>query len=128
MSKRPTVLLVEDEAPAVFAIEKFFTNAGYDVIKSFSAFDGLKTALDNHPDVIILDVIMPSAGGLDILQDLRNDSWGKDARVIVFSNLSGDDYKARARKYNVINYFIKTDTSLKDLVDAVNQILPKNVE
>ena len=124
----PTVLLVEDEAPAVFAIEKYFANAGYKVIKSFTAHEGLKMALENHPDAIILDIIMPSAGGLDILPELRNDPWGKGAKVFVFSNLSGDEYKAQARKYNVANYFVKTDTSLKDLVDAVNQVLPKNVQ
>ena len=126
MNKTLTILLVEDEGPAIFAIEKYFLNAGYKVLKAFSAEEGLKTALENHPDAMILDVVMPTSSGLDVLPELRDDSWGKNAKVIVFSNLSGDEYKARARKYNVEAYLIKTDTSLKELEDAVKRILSKN--
>ena len=126
MDKKFTVLLVEDEAPAVYAIEKYFTEAGFIVITSFSALEGLKTALEKHPDVIILDVMMPAESGLGILPELRADSWGQNAKVIMFSNLSDDEHRAQANKYNVDNYLVKTDTSLKDLVIAVQKILPKN--
>lgn len=126
MDKNSTILIVEDEAPAIFALEKYFLNAGYNVLKAFSAPEGLKTALENHPDATILDVVMPTSSGLDILPELREDGWGKTAKVVVFSNLSGDEYKARAREYNVEAYLIKTDTSLKDLESTVRQILPKN--
>ncbi|MFA5776217.1 MAG: response regulator [Patescibacteria group bacterium] len=125
MNKTPTLLLVEDEAPAVFAIEKYLTNAGFSVLTAFSAQEGLKTALESRPDAIILDVMMPAESGLDILPELRADSWGQDAKVIVFSNLSDDKHKALANKYNVDGYLIKTDTSLKDLENAIKQLLPK---
>jgi DNA-binding response OmpR family regulator len=122
-----TLLLIEDESPAVFAVQKYFTNAGYNVLTAFSAQEGLKLGLENHPDVMILDVLLPASNGLDILPDLRADAWGKTAKVIVFSNFASDDYKAVARKYNVDNYLIKTDTSLSELENAVNQILPAHV-
>lgn len=122
-----TVLLIEDESPAVFAIQKYFTNEGYKVLTAFSAQEGLKTALESHPDVMILDVLMPSSNGLDILPELRADTWGKTAKVVVFSNLSGDDYKANARKYNVSGYLVKSDTSLKELKNFVDQLLPNHV-
>lgn len=126
MEGRHTVLIVEDEAPAIFALEKYFLNAGYGVLKAFSAQEGLQTALENHPDVLVLDVIMPTSSGLDILPELRANDWGKNAKVIVFSNLSEDEFKAKARKYYVDAYLIKTDTSLKELEETVKQVLPKN--
>lgn len=126
MEGRHTVLIVEDEAPAIFALEKYFLNAGYSVLKAFSAQEGLQTALENHPDVLVLDVIMPTSSGLDILPELRANDWGKNAKVIVFSNLSEDEFKAKARKYYVDAYLIKTDTSLKELEETVKQVLPKN--
>ncbi|MBU0649612.1 response regulator [Patescibacteria group bacterium] len=124
MANQPTLLLVEDESPAVFAIAKYFTGAGYQVLTAFSAQEGLKTALERHPDAVILDVLMPTSNGLDILPELREDPWGKTAKVIVFSNFSGDEYKAIAHKYNVEKYLVKTDTSLKELEESVKQILP----
>lgn len=126
MENEKTLLIVEDEAPAIFALEKYFTNAGYKVLRAFSAHEGLRIALESRPDAMILDLIMPLQNGLDILPELREDDWGKSAKIIVFSNLSSDEYKARARKYNVDAYLIKTDTSLKELEAAVSQILPKN--
>lgn len=126
ISGRPTILVVEDEAPAVFALKKYLNNAGYNVLTAFSAQEGLKQALENHPQVIVLDLIMPMQNGLDILPELREDPWGKEAKIIVFSNLSGDEYKARARKYNVDAYLVKTEVSLSDLEKNIAQLLPKN--
>jgi DNA-binding response OmpR family regulator len=126
MNKKPTVLLIEDEAPAVFAIDKYFTDAGFSVYKAFSGQEGLKTALEKHPDVIVLDVMMPAESGLDMLPELRADPWGQKAKIIVFSNLSDEEHKARANKYNVDDYLVKTDISLKQLLTVVKEILPKN--
>ncbi len=123
---RGTVLIVEDEAPAIFALERYLTNAGYTVLRAFSAQEGLKQALENHPDVTVLDLIMPIQNGLDILPELREDAWGASAKVIVFSNLSSDEYKARARKYNVDAYLVKTDTSLSELEKVISQLLPNH--
>lgn len=124
MGRQRTVLLIEDESTAVFAIEKYLISAGYGVLSAFSAQEGLKTALENHPDVIILDVMMPASNGLDILPDLRKDPWGQTAKVVVFSNLSGDEFRATAHKYYVDKYLIKADVSLKELEETVKQILP----
>lgn len=126
MANIPTILIVEDEASAIFALDKYFSNNGFAVLKAFSAQEGLKTALENHPDVIILDVIMPSSSGLDILPELRSNEWGKNAKVVVFSNLSSEEQKATARKFHVEDYLIKTDTSLKQLEERIKQILPAN--
>lgn len=122
MPAQKVILLIEDESPAVYAIEKYFTNAGYKIITAFSAQEGLKLALENHPSVIILDILMPAQSGLEILDELRKDEWGKNAKVIVFSNVSSEDYKATARKYGVENYLVKTETSLKDLENVVQKI------
>ena len=122
METTHTVLLIEDESHAVFAIEKSLTSAGFSVLSAFSAQEGLKLALEKHPDAIILDVMMPAENGLNILPELREDSWGKNAKIIVFSNLSSDAFKATANKYHVDKYLIKTDTSLKELEEILRNI------
>ncbi len=126
MAHQPSILLIEDESPAVYAVEKYFTNIGYKVLTAFSAQEGLKIALESHPNVVILDILLPLSNGLEILPELRADSWGKNAKIVVFSNFSDDDYKATANRYNVNSYLLKTDTSLKQLEEAVKQLLPKN--
>lgn len=126
MDKKFTVLLVEDEGPAVLAIQEWLTKAGYLVSTAFSAQEGLKAALENHPDAIILDIVMPIESGLNMLPELRADSWGQDAKVVVFSNLSDSEQKAKADKYKVEKYLVKADTPLKDLEEVIKDLLPEN--
>jgi DNA-binding response OmpR family regulator len=122
-----TILLVEDEAPAVLAIDGYLSHAGFTVIKCFSAQEGLKAALEHHPSLIILDIMMPAGSGLDMLPELRNDPWGKTAKVLIFSNLADTEYKATADKYYVDKCLVKTDTTLKELETSISQLVPVGV-
>ncbi len=126
MANGKTILIIEDEAPAIFSISKALELSGYHVLQAFSAQEGAKLALENHPDLIITDLVMPASSGMDVLKDLRQDIWGKNAKVIVLTNLSGDEHKANANKYQVDKYLVKTDTSLKDLTECVSQLLSGN--
>lgn len=123
MGQGKTVLILEDEGSAIFSITRSLEISGFTVLQAFSAREGITIALDKHPDVIITDILMPLSSGIDFLKDLRMDDWGKTAKVIVFSNLSSEEYKANAKKYGVDKYLIKTDTSLKDLTDTVSNLL-----
>jgi len=126
VERKYTILLVEDESSAVYAIESYFTGAGYKVLTAFSAQSGLDVALKDHPDVTILDVIMPASNGLDILPEIRKDAWGQTAKIVIFSNSPSEEFKAIAHKYSVEKYLVKTDTSLKELEEVIKQILSKH--
>ena len=54
--------------------------------------EGLKVANEKHPDLILLDIIMPKMDGLTMMKELREGSeWGKKVAVILLTNLSSDE-------------------------------------
>ena len=121
--KQSTVLIVEDEKLIQQALKDKFTFENFTVLTADNGQAGLESALQNHPDIILLDLQMPILDGFGALEKLRADPWGAQVPVIVLSNkeTSADVYESL--KNRVQDYFIKAETSLETLVSAVRDIL-----
>jgi CheY-like chemotaxis protein len=85
--------------------------------------EGLETALKNHPDIILLDVVMPYMDGWQMLEKLREDEWGKTAKVIMLSVLENADNAAQAVEKGALGYLIKTNWSLDQVVEQIKEAL-----
>lgn len=72
----PLVLVVEDDPSVLGLLETLFTAEGYDVATASDGLAGLVKASAVPPDVIVLDLMMPDLGGLQVLEQL-----GEDARL-----------------------------------------------
>lgn len=120
-----TILIVEDEKLIQEALKDKFTFEHFTVLTADNGQIGLESALENRPDVIILDLQMPILDGFGALEKLRADPWGARVPVIVLTNkdTSADVYATL--KNRVQDYFIKAETSLETLVGAVRDILAK---
>ena len=117
-----TVLIIEDEEPMLEVLGDKFIDDGFAVLKAKNGEEGLKIALLEHPDLIILDIIMPRMDGITMFKELRKDEWGRKAKVILLTALS--DYKEakKLEKEGVCEYFVKSDLNLKDLMKKVSRM------
>jgi two-component system phosphate regulon response regulator PhoB len=68
---RPRILIIEDERGLTQALEYNFRREGYDVVLAHDGPEGLRKAQTLLPDVVILDLMLPGLGGLDICRELR---------------------------------------------------------
>jgi len=69
--KRKKILLVDD-SPTILMMEKFILRNGpYDIVTASDGEDGVRQALVHHPDLILLDVVMPKMGGFEACRRLR---------------------------------------------------------
>lgn len=118
-----SVLIIEDEPLLLKALfEKIATE--YECITANNGRDGLNMAKERHPDLILLDLVMPHFDGLTMLKELRSDSWGKDAKVIVLTNLSDERSIEESKKLNIISYLIKANLKLDEVLGNVRSVLP----
>lgn len=113
------ILIVEDEESMLEILADHFTREGFDVLKAKNGEEGLKAAFKDHPDLILLDIIMPKMDGLTMLKKLRKDDRGKDIPVIMLSNLSGAGEVANAIQEGAFGYLIKTAWKIDDVVKRV---------
>ena len=120
---KKVLLIVDDEEIVYKALSVQFTENEVEIITVKNGEDGLKTALENHPDLILLDIVMPKMDGITVLNKLREDNWGKNAKVIVLSNISDTDKVKEAQEHGSDEYLIKADWNVIDVAKKIRNIL-----
>lgn len=123
VTKKFLILVVEDEASLRAALKTKLAKEGYEVLEAANGLLGLDLALAKHPDLILLDIIMPVMDGMTMLGKLRQDHWGRSAKVIVLTNLSDTEKEVASEKEGVVKYLVKTNWRLEDLIKQVKLIL-----
>jgi len=118
-----TILIIEDEAMMSEALDDKLTREGFSVLVAKDGKEGLKMALKKRPDLILLDIILPKMGGLVMLKELRKNKWGKDAIVIVLTNLDSTDKVAEAVEGGMHEYLIKSNWPINGIVNKVKERL-----
>ncbi|EKD46887.1 MAG: hypothetical protein ACD_67C00027G0002 [uncultured bacterium] len=123
MENKKRILVVEDEQALAKAIIAKFENSGFEVFWAQNGEECLNVAFEQHPDLILLDIIMPKMDGITALNKLRSDTWGKNVPIIMLTNLSSAEDVDMATKNGVFDYLIKSDWKLEDVVKKVSEKL-----
>ena len=114
------ILIVEDEAPLRNAVSDILTFEGFEVFQAKNGQEGLELALANHPDLILLDLMMPVMDGLTMLEHLRKDeAFGKSAAVILLTNINDPDKVAAATEAGSYDFLVKSDWNIEDVVRKI---------
>jgi len=117
------ILIIEDDSALRQAIVDKLKREGFQVVDAQNGKIGLEKAINEKPDLILLDIIMPVMHGMDVLEELRQDDWGKQAKIILMTNLAEDNKMAKAMDLGVKDYLIKGDWKLNDVIDKVREVL-----
>jgi len=125
-SIKKRILIVEDDTSLLRGLIDKFTREGFAVLSASNGIEGFSSAMLNHPDVILLDVVMAEMDGLTMLEKLRAaDEWGKKVPVVFLTNLSPDSdaIMSRITKDAPAFYLVKSDFLLSDVVTKVRECL-----
>jgi two-component system alkaline phosphatase synthesis response regulator PhoP len=117
------ILVVEDEQILLKDLADKFTKEGFEVFTAGDGQEGLNIAFKNHPDLILLDIVMPIMDGMTMLYQLRKDLWGKSAQVILLTNLTDSGKIADSFLENVHDYLVKSDWTLDEIATKVKSRL-----
>ena len=112
-----TILFVDDEPELIHGATMWFRAAGYDMLQAGDGEQGVNTALEQHPDAIVLDVRMPRKDGLTALLELKERDETRDIPVVMLSASIVDQQAALDAG---ARFFISKPYNGKELVDAVN--------
>lgn len=116
------ILIVEDEPMVRRAlVEKIAEEKGLVIMSAKNGREGLEAALREHPDFILLDLLMPVMDGMEMLSLLRADSWGKNAKVMFLSNLVDSDKIAEGVAKGVHSFMIKSNTNVSEILAHIKQ-------
>jgi DNA-binding response OmpR family regulator len=121
--EKKKILIVEDEIEIVEPLEKKLLDEGFLVYVAHDGQEGLSKAKDEQPDLILLDITMPVMNGIEMLKLLREDGWGKSAKVMILTNLEFNIKASDAFKYGVYEYLVKSNWNLADIVGKIKSEL-----
>lgn len=121
--EQKTVLIVDDEADLREALKTSLEHEGYVVHTAADGEEGLSAALAQKPGLILLDIIMPKMDGTEVLEKLREDEWGKEAKVLVMTVADDLEKMADVIENGSDGYILKSDVTLQGVVKRVKEIL-----
>lgn len=120
------ILIVEDEDTLLVPLSGAFKQEQFEVRTARDGEEGLSRALEEKPDIILLDIRMPKMNGLVMMQKVRESGdWGKKVPIILLTNLSPDDESVinDVVLYEPAYYLVKVDFLPADVVNKVKEIL-----
>ena len=115
------ILIVDDEKPLARALELKLTHEGLIAKAVFNGAEAIDILKSEKYDLVLLDLVMPLEDGFKVLEDINK--LKLKAPVIVSSNLSQDEDIARAQELGAVDYFIKSDTTLAQIVEKIKVYL-----
>jgi CheY-like chemotaxis protein len=125
-----TILLVDDNRHLQIAFKKVLSSSGYRVELASDGEEGLLLAHSTRPDVILLDMLLPKLGGVEVLRALKADRVTKAIPVIALSGLPMSN-ELRVRRDGAISYLQKSNLEDLDiLLQAIDHalLLPRDEE
>ena len=117
------ILLVEDDTALASVYRSRLELEGFDVCEANNGEDALSLAVSEHPDLVLLDVMMPKISGFDVLDILLNTPETTNIRVIMLTALSQPKDKERAEQLGVDDYLVKSQVVIDDVIERVRHHL-----
>ncbi len=117
------ILIVEDDEFISDVYMRKLAMEGFEVSLARDGEEALRAIRDRKPDVLLLDIMIPLKDGFQVLSELRADAGLSDIRVVVMSNLSQGKDIAHAKELGALDYIVKSNISLPDMVQRIRKAL-----
>lgn len=118
-----TILIVDDDKLIRESLGAMLRADGHAVLEAVDGEEGLKVALDQHPDLVITDIRMPVKDGLGMVDDIRADARGKDLPIIILTNDEATETLNHALQDGVTIYLSKVNLAPDDLRQQITAAL-----
>lgn len=117
------VAIIEDDSAIsqMYCIK--FEAEGYQVESAENGKLGLELIEKMHPDIVLLDLMMPEMNGDEVLIAMRKTEWGKDIKVIILTNMGEQEAPESLKALNVLAFIVKADMTPRQVAELVKSKL-----
>jgi len=120
-----SVLLVDDDLTLREMYSERLKADGFTVEMAKDGEEALQKAKDIHPNVILLDIMMPKINGLDVLKQLKAQDETKDIPVLILTALVQDRERLESATRGADGYIVKSETMPGEVVNKIKAVLEK---
>ena len=117
------ILLVEDDPFLIDIYSTKIKGAGFVVEVVQDGEEVLKKIRELMPDLVLLDIVLPTVNGWEILRDVKKDETLKDLKVMILSNLGEKDEIEKGIEAGATKYLVKAHYTPSEVVKEIKKIL-----
>jgi DNA-binding response OmpR family regulator len=117
------ILIVQSDPFLTALLKTRLMKDGFEVGAATDGEQGQQMLKEMKPDLLVLDIILLKRSGFEILEALRADEATKNLPVIVVTALGQQEDVEKGKKYNLVDYIVKSRMSLDDLIKKVHTAL-----
>ncbi|MFA5166444.1 MAG: response regulator transcription factor [Candidatus Paceibacterota bacterium] len=119
------ILIIEDEKALQETLGKILEKKGFAVVPAFDGEVGLELTVNEKPDLVLLDLMMPKMNGFDYLVAMKKNSSIASTPVIVLTNSDSTEHIQKVIDAGATTYLVKSNYSLEEVVQKVEAVLAK---
>ena len=119
------VLVIDDEREILDIAQVILRHSGYQPLTAANGNEGLEMARREHPDLVLLDILMPDLSGWEVLKRLKADPGTREIPVMMLTALAQDEEILQGLKAGAVEYLIKP-FDLVSLVSHVDWVLKES--
>jgi len=120
MSK--SILIVDDEPSIIVPLQFLMEQNGYHVLVAFSGEEAMETIEHHHPDLILLDIMLPVIDGFEVCQRVRENPEFKDIRIILLTAVGSEANVAKGLALGADAYITKPFSN-SEVIGKVRELL-----
>jgi len=121
-STTKTILCVEDEPEMIDLIRLILARKGYNVKGAAGGVEGIRLVKEIHPDLVLLDLMMPDMDGWEVYQQMKAEASLRDIPVIVVTAKAQNIDKVLGLHIAKVDYYIAKPFSPQELIDSVDKV------
>ena len=117
------ILIIEDDKFLRDLIARKLLREGFDISEAIDGAQGVRQVKEKNPSLILLDLILPSMDGFEVLAKIKEDPVLAEIPVIILSNLGQKDDIEKGLKLGAVDYLIKAHFTPGEIIEKIKKIL-----
>jgi DNA-binding response OmpR family regulator len=117
------IAIIEDDQTIAQMYRFKFEAEGYNVETAENGKLGLDLVQSMHPDIVLLDLMMPEMTGDQVLEAMRKNDWGKDTKVIILTNMGEQEIPESVKNMGVTAVVLKANMTPRQVFELVKKHL-----
>ena len=117
------ILIVEDDEFLRALMSKKLSSAGFNVSAATDGEKAIEKIKEEMPDLVLLDLILPSIDGFEVLSKVKQDNETKKIPVIILSNLGQKEEIEKGLKLGAVDYLIKAQFTTEEILEKIKKFI-----
>ncbi len=122
-----TILLIEDDLFVRDLYVRTLKRAGYNVEAAIDGEEGFRKLHEIHPDLVLLDIMLPKMNGIELLKNAKQDDAVKDVPIFLLTNLGQDTIIQDAFHIGAAGYILKARLLPQEVINYVNEFFDTGI-